>query len=99
AADLEPPPLPHRRRPSFLDGARIRTSTILKLERSDHRFSWLSSLTLRFSTPPSCGGLELPSLARLHVVPSASQFTQDSGLHDLLLECLESPVDLVAFVK
>src|SRR5688572_22695741 len=41
--------------------------------------------------------LELPRLARLHVVPAAAELPKEPVLHDLALERLERPLDPVAF--
>ena len=41
--------------------------------------------------------LELPGLARLHVVAPAPDLLEDAFLHDFALEGLQRPVDAVAF--
>ena len=43
--------------------------------------------------------LQCTRFARLHIVATAAHFLEDPGLHDLLLERLERPIDLVTFVK
>jgi hypothetical protein len=48
----------------------------------------------------SCrGGLELPGLARLHVIPLAAEVLEQARLLHLALECLERPVEPIILVE
>ena len=60
-----------------------------------------ASLTLGASALAAsrCGGLELPSLAGLHVVALPAEILQDAGLGDLSLEGLEGSFEAVVLTN
>src|SRR5689334_5586814 len=57
-----------------------------------------SALARRTALAPACrGGLQLPSLTGLHIVPLLPKVLQDPRLGDATLENLERPIQTVTF--